>query len=177
MADQKKKRTTQDKLNPGKAPKTRKELLDYDYIHKLNPEQKDWLGQFTEEWAGGAVKKTKAKIRKDGTKIRGSGKVRKDQIHNTEELAKDCFDRNNRRNIDVLGVASANRLTSEISAELKNQDGWYITNPDLTEDALIKGIDRKEDLDEDLLTFEEFKKVKDNLTPEMLLFYLAYFDL
>ena len=158
--------------------KVRKELIDYspEYLKDLkanHPEEYEYLAKFIDEYVNANVLKTKSKKRKDGTTIYGSGKVRKGQLHNTAELAKDVYDANNRRNNDVLGVARANRLMNDIDTEVQQKDGWYVTNPELTEDAMISDIDENEQV----LSKEEFLELKDNLTPEMLLFYLALYEL
>jgi hypothetical protein len=150
-------------LDPKYAPRTRKELLDADYLKKLSPEELEWYAQFTDEWAGASVSKTK------------SGKIKAGYLHNTKELAKDCYDRNNRRNNDVLGVTKANSLLSEISNELNKNDGFYITDPELTEDALIHRIEEKENEDA-ILSYSEYQKLKHNMTDEMIIFYESIYS-
>lgn len=145
------------------APRTRKELLDYDYLKKLSPEELEYLAKFTDEYVGASISKTK------------SGRVKKGHLHNTKELAKDCYDRNNRRNNDVLGVTKANFLLSEINNELDKNDGFYITNPELTEDAIIQGIEDN-DSDDSILSYNEYQKLKYNMTPEMILFYESIYE-
>lgn len=149
-------------------PKTRRELLDYDpvylkYLEKNHPEEFLYLAQFTDEWAG-------ANVRKDD-----NGRVKKGYLHSTKELAKDVYDRNNRRNNDVLGVSRINGLASDVVSELDKNDGWYVTQAGLTEEALIAQIDEKNS-DDSILTKEEYLKVKNQLTPEMLLFYLSIYE-
>lgn len=39
-------------LKPHYFPKTKKELIDFDYLDKLSPEELEWLSSFMEEWAG-----------------------------------------------------------------------------------------------------------------------------
>lgn len=149
-------------LNPHYQPKVRKELIDFDYINSLSQEDKLWLAQFTDEYIGANVRK-----RKDG-------KVKAGHLHNTEELAKKCYDANNFRNNDVYSVTKANRLLSDIQTSIDKNDGWYVTNSGLTEDAIINKIDEK---DEELLTLEEFNKLKKNMTKEMIEFYNKHFKL
>lgn len=147
--------------------RTRRDYIDYDEQYrkdlKANPEAEKFAAQFTDEYYGGAVHKTK------------DGRVKPGHLHKTKEMAKDCYKRNNDQNADLLNVAKANYLVSDIEAELQSRDGWYITNGELTEDALISQLEAKES--EEYLTLEEFEKVRDQLTPEMLLFYLSLYDL
>jgi hypothetical protein len=60
--------------------------LDYDYLHKLSASELEWLNKFTEEY-------THANI--DTDKPRSN-------LHRTKAMRKDCYDRNNARNRDVL---------------------------------------------------------------------------
>lgn len=150
-------------------PKVRRELLDYDKdfiedLKKNHPEEYLYLAQFTDEWAGANVRKTKA------------GKVKSGHLHSTNELAKDVYDRNNRRNNDVLGVSRINNLASDIVSEIDKNDGWYITQAGLTEEAIISQLEEKNS-EGSLLSYKEYLKVKDQLTPEMLLFYLSIYEL
>jgi hypothetical protein len=151
-------------LNPANVPRVRKEFLDADYLKDLTPEQLRWYAQFTDEWLGGNVRKTKA------------GKVKAGHIHNTKELAKDCYDRNNWRNNDVYGVTKANYLMSDLDSALENQDGWYVKDFQKTEEALVHDIDEKK-FETVLLTLEEFLKVKNNMNPELVAMYKKYYKL
>ena len=163
-------------LQAENSPKTRRELLDYDKewlkdLKKNNPEEYKWLAQFTDEYVGASISKD------------SKGRVKRGHIHDTPELAKDCYDRNNRRNNDVLGVTRANHLAYDIDSQIETQDGWYITNKELTEDSAIATLVEKES-DESILSLKEFLKLKEKIdngeatmTPEMYLFYLAYYNL
>lgn len=64
--------------------KTRYELIDYDYINKLSEEEKDWLNRFTEEFVG--------------ANFNHSGEI----LHDSKELKRDCYGKNNARNRDIL---------------------------------------------------------------------------
>lgn len=143
-------------------PKVRRELLDYDAAYlkdlkKNHPEEYLFLAQFTDEWAGANVRKTKA------------GKVRTGHLHNTDALAKDVYTRNNNRNNDVLGISRANNLAFDVVTELNKNDGWYVTNPELTEDAAISNMESTEP--QEILSYEEYLKLRNNMTEEMILFY------
>lgn len=61
--------------------KKRNWQIDYDYIEKLTPEMQKYLEKFTAEFYGGSFGK--------------------DPLHRTEELQRDCFNRNNRTNRDL----------------------------------------------------------------------------
>jgi hypothetical protein len=85
--------------NPGLSPhynsKIRQEYIDYDYIHLLTDEQKSMLNQFTEEYYGASL---------DYENLENN-------FHNTQDLKKDCTDRNNARNRCIYGIYKAtNRL-------------------------------------------------------------------
>lgn len=71
-------------LDPRFMLKNRQELIDYDYLHKLSDEELKFLNTFTEEFVG-------ARLNHPG-----------DVLHNSKELKKDCFDRNNARNRDIF---------------------------------------------------------------------------
>lgn len=79
--------------NPALVPKlnlkSRYELIDYDYIDKLNEEEKAWLNAFTEEYIN-------ANMNHDGEKL-----------HKTKKLKKDCYNRNNARNRCIWTKAKA----------------------------------------------------------------------
>ena len=78
-------------LKPELNLKIRYELIDYDYIDKLNPEEKEWLNKFTNEYVNDVLDR----------------KNLKNNLHNTKELKKDCDDRNNARNRDILSKSKA----------------------------------------------------------------------
>ena len=137
-------------LYPQHNTKVRKELLDADYLKDLDPETFRWYAQFTDEYVGGAVHKNK------------QGKVKSGYLHNTKALAKKCYDDNNRRNIDIYTVTKANHLMSNIDDELSNNDGWYVANPGLDEDAQINNIDNPED--NMPMPLEEYILLKNQMT-------------
>lgn len=71
-------------LDPLLNLKTRIDLIDYDYVNKLDEKNKAWLNDFTEEY-------TNANLKHKGKKF-----------HRNKSLKKDCYDRNNARNRDIL---------------------------------------------------------------------------
>lgn len=147
-------------LDPSKVPRVRKELVEVDYINQLNSEELKWLAQFTNEYVSGAVEKDK------------NGRIKKGQLHSTKELAKNCYDMNNWRNNDLHSVTKANNLLYNIDQVIQEKDGWYVNNPELQEDKEIKSIDENDD---NILSFEEFLKLKNNLTEEARQYYLKLY--
>lgn len=88
----KKNRRSQQKypaLDPQYNLKTRADLIDQDYVDKLSESDKDWLNRFNEEYVNANFKH--------------SGK----KIHKTDTLRRDCYNRNNHRNRDILTRAKA----------------------------------------------------------------------
>jgi hypothetical protein len=73
-------------LDPSLNLKSRTELLDYDYLHKLKPEELEWLNKFTEEYVHASLDTERPKK----------------NLHRNKTLRKECYDRNNARNRDVL---------------------------------------------------------------------------
>lgn len=145
-------------LNPANVPRVRQELVDADYLKQLNEAETRWLAQFTDEYVNAAISKN------------SRGRVKSGHLHNTAALAKECYDANNRRNNDVHGVTKANHLLYNIDqVGGEDEDGWNINNPSLTEDALIARIEEADDTD--VLSFDEYQKLKNNLTPEVRAFY------
>lgn len=84
--------------------KTRQDLIDYDYLDKLSPKELEWLDKFTGEYAGAAL---------DTENPRRN-------LHKTKRLRKDCYDRNNARNRDVLTRSNAMKRTKTLDDIKKN---------------------------------------------------------
>src|SRR6478609_3361342 len=153
--------------------RVRREFLDADYLHTLDPNSYEYMlyAQFIDEYYGAAISKG------------ADGRIKPGHLHNTRALAKDCYKKNNDRNNDVYGVSKANGKVDDIIPELQKNDGWYVHNEELTEDSLNAEIDAKNS-GEDILTKKEFLRFKKKMdkgeatmTPEMLLFYLEYYDI
>jgi hypothetical protein len=102
--------------------KIRREFADYDYRNKLSDKDRDWLDKFTAEYYGGSI---------DADNLDR-------HLHNTPELKKDCYDRNNHQNNDTFGIARVNGLLTD---NLKEAGETLKTKPDLTEEALIAYVD------------------------------------
>ena len=65
--------------------KSRIDLIDYDYVSQLSEEDKIWLNKFTEEYTNASL----------------NTKEKEKNLHNTDELRRDCYKRNNARNRDL----------------------------------------------------------------------------
>ncbi len=102
--------------------KTRTELIDCDYFHKLSPEEKEWRNKFQDEYINANLPKYRTKL------------------HKTKKLKKDCYDRNNSRNRDVYTKAKAGSNLKYIE-ELRNN-----LSDNSLEDRLIDKIDKSKKL-------------------------------
>lgn len=78
-------------LKPHLNLKSRYDLIDYDYVDQLSDEEKEWLNKFTEEYVNANL----------------DSKNSKKNLHKSKKLKKDCYDRNNSRNRDILTRAKA----------------------------------------------------------------------
>lgn len=78
-------------------PKHSQWKIDQDYITSLNNEEKNWLDKFNQEYYKGNIKK--------GDKT---------ALHNTDELRKECYRRNERAKYDTFNVKTvSNQLVNE----------------------------------------------------------------
>lgn len=93
-------------LDPSVNLKTRYELIaDYDYLNKLSEKEKAWLNKFTKEYVNADLD-TKRKSK---------------NLHKTDRLRKDCYDRNNARNRCVLTRAKASGKAYQIQETAEKQ--------------------------------------------------------
>lgn len=93
-------------LDPSVNLKTRYELIaDYDYLNKLSEKEKAWLNKFTKEYVNADL----------------DNKRKSKNLHKTDRLRKDCYDRNNARNRCVLTRAKASGKAYQIQETLENQ--------------------------------------------------------
>jgi hypothetical protein len=86
-------------LNQRLNAKTRFEVLDMDYLKKLNDAELKYLNQFMGEYVSGAFKKTE------------DGDYSDDNFHKTTEERRECYTRNNTRNRCGLTVSNATGMT------------------------------------------------------------------
>ena len=109
-------------LDPRYSLKTRADLIDYDYLHKLDKAELEWLNGFTGEYVSGNLDREKPKK----------------NLHKTKKLIKDCDDRNNARNRDILTRVKASNQLTDYEALVEESHG------EDEEDRLINEIDKKE---------------------------------
>lgn len=138
-----------DALKPQMNPRVRREHMDADYLKTLPPDLLKYYAQFIDEYVHNSIKKNSL-----GQPVVG-------YIHNTKALAKACSDANNYRNNDLFSVGRVNNLVHEIDPLVSNNDGWYITNTSLTEDAIIAQLDSNDQYEE--LTFAEYVKTRPHM--------------
>jgi hypothetical protein len=109
-------------LEPRLNLKTRYDLYDQDYLHKLSPEELDWLNKFNKEYVSADL----------------DTKNPRKNFHKNKKLKKDCYDRNNARNRDILTRAKASKqLLPYEDLEEESQNKEY-------EDYLISKMDEKD---------------------------------
>jgi hypothetical protein len=134
MAKKKKPLSRRDKikyknLNPSYNLRSRSELLDYDYLDKLNDKEKAFLDKFSKEFIG-------ASFEKEDKKKKGKRRKLKN-LHQSEAHIKSCYDANNARNRDVLTRAKAQGKADYIEDIVSNE---YELN-DLLRETLHDGKD------------------------------------
>jgi hypothetical protein len=86
-------------LNPRLNAKTRFEVLDMDYLKKLDEESLRYLNQFMGEYVSGAFKKDE------------KGEYSPENLHKTVEERRECYTRNNTRNRCGLTISNATGQT------------------------------------------------------------------
>lgn len=84
--------------------RTRADLIDYDYLHKLSPQELDWLDRFTAEYVGADFRHEK-------------------KLHKTQKARRDCYHRNNARNRCIFTTAKASGRLSSMDDPSKKSRG------------------------------------------------------
>lgn len=102
--------------------KTRADLLDQDYLNKLSPKEMDWLNKFNREYVGASLDSENPKR----------------NLHKSKRMRKDCYDRNNSRNRDVLTRAKASSQTVNYDDLIEEIDHSH------NENNIIEKIDQEE---------------------------------
>lgn len=82
--------------------KTRYDLIDYDYLDKLSPEELDWLNRFTSEWANADFRHKK-------------------KLHRSKKKQREMYNANNARNRCIMTRAKASGMLSSIDLKKKGR--------------------------------------------------------
>jgi len=133
-------------LDKSKNLKIRQELMDQDYIDKLNPVEKDWLDRFNREF--------------NGAEFNHGGEV----LHKTKKLRKSCEKRNNDRNADEYSIAGAKKkldplnVTNGVGASVEVVN--TTTRLDQNETVMAIMLDNKASNDRELLWTKKKKRRK-----------------
>jgi hypothetical protein len=115
-------------LEPRLNSRVRQELIEVDYLHKLNEDELEWLNKFNGEYVN-------ASFNRDGSDIDSSDAGRKAS-----------YDRNNARNRDLYGliksrVALTKLVNYDESLPLVELEQSKYTSPDSVETAYLDYID------------------------------------
>ena len=123
-------------LDPKLAPKVRKEFIDFDYLHKLDPEDLEYLNKVMEE------------------ELHASFKNDETDLNQSQEDKRRVYSNNNARNRDMYAITKASGLLTKIE-DKSNQENTeaiehksdtkanYSESYNLEEDAMIARLDRK----------------------------------
>lgn len=106
--------------------RTKREYIDMDYVKGLSDKDKTWLNDFIGEYYS-------ADLDYDDLEK---------NFHSTEELKKDCTDRNNARNRCVYTIAKARNKVLDVSVE-SDESFERIRSPIDVEDSLIEVLDQE----------------------------------
>jgi hypothetical protein len=109
-------------LDPRYNLKTRADLIDQDYLHKLSDKELQWLNKFNKEEISASF----------------DTKNPNKNFNKSKKARKRCYDSNNARNRDILSKAKASNQLVEFDALIeKSNMGSY-------EDFLINKLDSQE---------------------------------
>lgn len=106
--------------------KTRHDVLDFDYLHKLSDKEKEWLSNVMDEYVSG--------------NFNHPGKI----FHKSGKSKRECYSRNNSRNRDVMTISNATgRMVYSPGGDLIQamMDKDLATHANSVEDTLINVID------------------------------------
>lgn len=120
--------------------KNRRALVDQDYTHKLSKSDLKFLEKFNEEYIGASFSKE-------------NGEYSSKNLHKTQELRRDSYNRNNRRNRCILTKAETDSTVVDIQeisydknidTSLMTQYFEKINKNKQYEDILVEEIDKKD---------------------------------
>ncbi len=114
-------------------PRVRQEVLDADYLAKLNAKELAWYNKFINEYVNASI-----------TKHKSNGRIKKGHLHKTKDKVKEIYDANNKRNNDLFGVTKINGLLEYWENDsFDGYEEYSVKNPQLTEESLNAYIDNK----------------------------------
>lgn len=127
--------------------KTRHDLLDADYLHKLTPQELEWYARFTAEWVSGAFEKSK-----DGDTYSEKN------LHESIEQRRELWRANNARNRCTFTINKATNHLVSYEDFVDRIEEIQSNNTDNSFDELMeKYLDDKDMQD---VTVPEKKKLK-----------------
>jgi hypothetical protein len=109
-------------LEKGVNGKFRQESIDFDYLDKLSPKEREFLSNFMEEW--------------NGANMNHPGK----KFHKSKKDRKKCYDRNNARQRDIYNHKKNMGLLVSVEDNIKEIDK---KGDNTTEDLIIEKLDKK----------------------------------
>jgi hypothetical protein len=124
-------------------PKVRQNDIDFDYLHKLSSNEKDYIARFMEEFNGASIpKKNRIHPKKKGKTPKG--KKTKDEYKSSLEH------KNNARNRDSFAICHAKKrllyMNEGPGFERKEEENLKYEDPKQYENYLISLIDSKKKL-------------------------------
>jgi hypothetical protein len=120
-------------FNKNVSKRSRWHLMDWDYLDKLTPEEKEWLHNFTEE------------------EVHANFAHKGEKLNKKAEEKRKVYGSNNSRNRDMYTLAkAAGTLDHDIGGEKED-----ITNGLSTEDTIIALLDAKDSLMEKLTNVDD----------------------
>jgi len=124
-----------DPLKTKDQSRLRRQFIDYDYIKKLSPEEREFLAKFTDEYYGGGGFKRGEDGKFDYT----------DNVHKTDELRRDCYNKNNQNQRCIYSLAKTTNKVYELEEAITKAENSGENLQDLFnlnhEDDIIELID------------------------------------
>ena len=116
-------------LKPHLHPRTRWEYMDQDYFKDLSEEEKAFASKFNEEFYGASFKE-------------------EDNLHETDELKRECYRRNNYRNRDIYTIFRTRGYVESLHDKLDVIDKQNCPSTNTQEDTVIELLDMKQELEQ-----------------------------
>lgn len=121
-------------LNPRMNAKTRHDLLDADYLHKLSEDELEWYARFTAEWVSGAFEKDKK-----------TDDYTENNLHSNIDQKRELWRANNARNRCTFTINKAtNHLVSYEDFVDKIEEIQSETADNSFDDLMQKYLDNEE---------------------------------